>query len=61
MLRAAPAEADVFVDGLVPFSLEDVMSKRWRALLLAHIPLRNRLTGGLLIGAGLGLAFARRS
>ena len=31
-----------------------------RVLLMAHVRLRNRLTGGLLVGAGVGLALARR-
>jgi len=38
-----------------------ILAGRLRALLVAHARLRNRLTGGLLIGAGLGLAMARRS
>lgn len=38
-----------------------VLAGRLRALLGAHARLRNRLTGGLLVGAGLGLALARRS
>ena len=37
-----------------------LLAGRLRALLLAHVRLRNRLTGGLLMGAGLGLALARR-
>lgn len=37
-----------------------LMAGRLRALLVAHVRLRNRLTGGLLIGAGVGLALARR-
>lgn len=31
-----------------------------RALLITHVRLRNRVTGGLLMGAGLGLPQARR-
>ncbi|MDP3159665.1 MAG: LysE family translocator [Reyranella sp.] len=37
-----------------------ILAGRLRALLTSHARLRNRLTGGLLIGAGLGLALARR-
>lgn len=37
-----------------------VLAGRLRALLGSHAKLRNRLTGGLLMGAGLGLALARR-
>jgi threonine/homoserine/homoserine lactone efflux protein len=38
-----------------------ILAGRLRALLVAHARLRNRLTGGLLVGAGVGLAMARRS
>lgn len=37
-----------------------ILAGRLRRLLTAHVRLRNRLTGGLLVGAGLGLALARR-
>jgi homoserine/homoserine lactone efflux protein len=37
-----------------------LLADRLRALLVARVRLRNRLTGGLLVGAGLGLALARR-
>ncbi|OFW97282.1 MAG: lysine transporter LysE [Alphaproteobacteria bacterium RIFCSPHIGHO2_12_FULL_66_14] len=37
-----------------------VLAGRLRGLLATHAWLRNRLTGGLLIGAGVGLALARR-
>jgi homoserine/homoserine lactone efflux protein len=37
-----------------------LLAGRLRALLMAHVRLRNRLTGGLLVGAGVGLALARR-
>jgi homoserine/homoserine lactone efflux protein len=41
-------------------SLWAILTRRLRALLVMHARLRNRLTGGLLVGAGLGLALARR-
>jgi len=37
-----------------------LLAGRLRALLVTHVRLRNRLTGGLLMGAGVGLALARR-
>ena len=37
-----------------------LLAGRLRALVVTHVRLRNRLTGGLLMGAGLGLALARR-
>jgi threonine/homoserine/homoserine lactone efflux protein len=37
-----------------------LLADRLRALLVARVRLRNRLTGGLLLGAGVGLALARR-
>jgi threonine/homoserine/homoserine lactone efflux protein len=37
-----------------------VLAGRLRSLLTLHARLRNRLTGSLLIGAGLGLALARK-
>jgi homoserine/homoserine lactone efflux protein len=37
-----------------------VLAGRLRGLLAARARLRNRLTGGLLVGAGIGLALARR-
>jgi threonine/homoserine/homoserine lactone efflux protein len=37
-----------------------VLAARLRTLLMAHVRLRNRITGGLLVGAGVGLALARR-
>ena len=38
-----------------------ILAGRLRALLTLHVRLRNRITGGLLVGAGVGLAVARRS
>ena len=37
-----------------------ILAGRLRALLVAQARLRNRVTGGLLVGAGVGLALARR-
>jgi threonine/homoserine/homoserine lactone efflux protein len=37
-----------------------ILAGRLCALLVAHARLRHRITGGLLVGAGLGLAMARR-
>jgi threonine/homoserine/homoserine lactone efflux protein len=37
-----------------------LLAGRLRGLLTLHVRLRNRITGGLLVGAGLGLAVARR-
>ncbi len=37
-----------------------LLASRLRPLLQARARLRNRITGGLLIGAGIGLAFARK-
>jgi homoserine/homoserine lactone efflux protein len=37
-----------------------LLAGRLRGLLMTHVRLRNRLTGGLLVGAGVGLALARR-
>jgi homoserine/homoserine lactone efflux protein len=42
-------------------SLWAILAGRLRALLVAHTRLLNRLTGALLVGAGVGLAMARRS
>ena len=48
------------VVAIVCDSVWAILAGRLRALLVAHVRLRNRITGGLLIGAGLGLAMARR-
>lgn len=37
-----------------------VLAGRLRGMLILHARLRNRVTGGLLVGAGVGLALARR-
>jgi threonine/homoserine/homoserine lactone efflux protein len=37
-----------------------ILAGRLRMLIVAHARLRNRVTGGLLVGAGVGLALARR-
>ncbi|CAN5604283.1 LysE family translocator [soil metagenome] len=41
-------------------SMWAILAGRLRALLVAHTRLRNRITGGMLVGAGVGLALARR-
>jgi homoserine/homoserine lactone efflux protein len=41
-------------------SLWAILAGRLRSLLVARAKLRNRVTGGLLVGAGLGLALARK-
>jgi hypothetical protein len=38
-----------------------LLAGRFRAVLAVNGKLRNRLTGGLLMGAGAGLALAHRS
>ncbi|MGQ0584408.1 MAG: LysE family translocator [Reyranella sp.] len=55
LLAATFLVVAVVLDGLWA-----ILAGRLRKLLVAHAGLRNRLTGGLLIGAGLGLALARR-
>ena len=49
-----------FVVSTLLDSLWAMLAARLRALLVARARLRNRVTGGLMIGAGLGLALARR-
>jgi homoserine/homoserine lactone efflux protein len=49
-----------FVVSTVLDSLWALLAGRLRALLTARARLRNRVTGGLLVGAGLGLALARK-
>jgi len=48
------------VVAIVLDSLWAILAGRLRALLTAQAKLRNRISGGLLVGAGLGLALARR-
>lgn len=53
--------ATFLVIAVVLDSLWAILAGRLRTLIMAHARWRNRLTGGLLVGAGLGLALARRS
>jgi homoserine/homoserine lactone efflux protein len=48
------------VVAIVCDSVWAILAGRLRALLVAKARVRNRVTGGLLVGAGLGLALARR-
>src|SRR5258708_18390647 len=66
-ITPGPTAADQLLQLAVTFlavaivldSLWAVLAGRLRALLVAQAKLRNRITGGLLVGAGLGPAFAR--
>jgi len=49
-----------FVVSTVLDGLWAILAGRLRSLLMARAKLRNRVTGGLLVGAGLGLALARK-
>ena len=49
-----------FIVSTVLDSVWALLAGRVRALLSARARLRNRLTGGLLVGAGVGLALARK-
>ena len=67
-ITPGPAAADQLLLLAVTFlavaivldSLWAILAGRLRALVVAQAKLRNRITGGLLVGAGLGLALARR-
>ena len=67
-ITPGPAAADQLLLLAVTFlavavvcdSLWAILAGRLRALLVAQARLRNRISGGLLVGAGLGLALARR-
>ena len=67
-ITPGPAAADQLLLLAVTFlavaivcdSLWAILAGRLRALLVAQARLRNRVSGGLLVGAGLGLALARR-
>jgi threonine/homoserine/homoserine lactone efflux protein len=58
--QVAILSATFLIVALVVDSGWGLLAGHFRALLGANAKLRNRLTGGLLMGAGLGLALARR-